>query len=211
MHHPIYGCHSCPFGKLRWLVLPLYPFFIKVKCAKIVTVNLKMGTYNSGKFKGAKSYTINQNGAKVTSQLDRVRQTFSRCDPTISKWRVIHLRVQYVDGALYFQMRLYFFRWLRRSKVDFTWFGALFDFLSKWLGLGFVSSDLGFNWMHFSFHSRFWKWHIIYWWWSPRLENFCLTWPNRDVTFTPFWFTIYGFALFWFTVYNFVPLNLPEL
>ena len=37
-----------------------------------------------------------------------------------------------------------FFRWLRRSKVDFTWFGVLFGFLSKWFeGLEFVFSDLG--------------------------------------------------------------------
>ena len=28
MHHPIYGCQSCPFEKLRWLVLPLRPNFI---------------------------------------------------------------------------------------------------------------------------------------------------------------------------------------
>ena len=34
------------------------------KGAKIATVNLKMGTYNSRKFKGAKLYTINQNGQK---------------------------------------------------------------------------------------------------------------------------------------------------
>ena len=101
-----------------------------------------MGTYDSGKFKGAKLYTVNQNGAKVTSLLGKV--TIFRRGSTISKWRVIHLRVQYVDGALFFQMGLYFFRWLRRSKVDITWFGVLFGFLSKWFGgLGFVSSDLG--------------------------------------------------------------------
>ena len=51
----------------------------KGKNAKIATVNLKMGTYNSGKLKGAKLYTVNQigakpyivnqNGAKVTSLL----------------------------------------------------------------------------------------------------------------------------------------------
>ena len=35
------------------------------KDAKIATVNLKMGTYNSGKFKGAKPYTINKNGGKI--------------------------------------------------------------------------------------------------------------------------------------------------
>ena len=46
---------------------------------------------------------------------------------------------------------------------------------------------------------------------GPRLENFCLTLPNREVTFAPFWFTMYGIALFWFTVYGFAPLNLPEL
>ena len=41
-------------------------------------------------------------------------------------------------------MRLYFFRWLRRNKVNFTWFGVLFGFLSKWFGgLEFVFSDLG--------------------------------------------------------------------
>ena len=56
---------------------------MKGKGAKIETVNLKMGIYNSGKFKGAKSYTvnkngaksyiINQNGAKVTSLLGWVK------------------------------------------------------------------------------------------------------------------------------------------
>ena len=56
--------------------------------AKIATVNLKIDTYNSGKFKGAKSYTINQNepkpfivnqnGTKVTSLLGKVKQIFSR-------------------------------------------------------------------------------------------------------------------------------------
>ena len=43
------------------------------KCAKIATVNLKMGTYNSGKFKGTKLYNVNQNGAKLTSLLSRVK------------------------------------------------------------------------------------------------------------------------------------------
>ena len=52
-----------------------------------------MGNYNTGKFKGAKPYTVNQNeakpyivnknGAKVTSLLGRVKQTFSRRGPTI--------------------------------------------------------------------------------------------------------------------------------
>ena len=46
--------------------------------AKIATVNLKMSTYNSRKFKGAKLYTVNQNGAKVIFLLGRVKQTFSR-------------------------------------------------------------------------------------------------------------------------------------
>ena len=36
---------------------------------------------------------------------------------------------------------------------------------------------------------------------GPRLENVRLTLPNREVTFAPFWFTVYSFA----------PLNLPEL
>ena len=57
----------------------------KDKCAKIVTVNLKMDTYKSGKFKGAKLYTVNQNGAKVTSMFGRVKQTFFRPVLTISK------------------------------------------------------------------------------------------------------------------------------
>ena len=34
------------------------------KGAKLVTVNLKMSAYNSGKFKGAKPYTVKQNGVK---------------------------------------------------------------------------------------------------------------------------------------------------
>ena len=37
----------------------------KGKGAKIVIVNLKMCNYNSGKLKGAKLYTVNQNGAKL--------------------------------------------------------------------------------------------------------------------------------------------------
>ena len=58
------------------------------KSAKIATVNLKMDTYNSSKFKGVKPYTVNQNGtkpyienkngAKVTSLLGQVKQTFPR-------------------------------------------------------------------------------------------------------------------------------------
>ena len=52
--------------------MPLFPFFFYLfvlitylgKGAKISTVNLKMGNYNSDKFKGAKSYTVNQNGVK---------------------------------------------------------------------------------------------------------------------------------------------------
>ena len=55
------------------------------KCAKIVIVNLKIGNYNSGKFKGAKQYIVNQNGAKVTSLLGRVKRTFFRRGLTISK------------------------------------------------------------------------------------------------------------------------------
>ena len=35
------------------------------KGAKIVIVNLKMCNYNSGKLKGAKLYTVNQNEAKL--------------------------------------------------------------------------------------------------------------------------------------------------
>ena len=69
-------------------------------------------------------------------------------------------------------------------------------------GLGFVSNDLGFNWMHFSSHDGYWNWHVIYWWVSPRLENVYLTRPNRDVTFAPCWFTMYGFAPIWFIVYS---------
>ena len=34
------------------------------KGAKIVTVNLKMGNYNSSKFKGVKSFTVNKKGEK---------------------------------------------------------------------------------------------------------------------------------------------------
>ena len=99
----------------EWKMIPPLAWFKKLgKCATIVTVNLKMDTYNSGKFKGTKSYTVKQNKAKVTYLLDIVKRTFSRHGLTISKWRVIHLRVQYVDGALFFQMGLYFFRWLRR-------------------------------------------------------------------------------------------------
>ena len=36
---------------------------------------------------------------------------------------------------------------------------------------------------------------------GQRLENVCLTLPKKEVTFAPFWFTMYGFA----------PLNLREL
>ena len=36
---------------------------------------------------------------------------------------------------------------------------------------------------------------------GARLENVRLTLPKREVTFAPFWFTMYSFA----------PLNLPEL
>ena len=35
------------------------------KGAKIIIVNLKMCNYDSGKLKGAKLYTVNQNGAKL--------------------------------------------------------------------------------------------------------------------------------------------------
>ena len=38
---------------------------IKGKGAKIATVNLKMCNYNSGKLKGVKLYTVNQNRAKL--------------------------------------------------------------------------------------------------------------------------------------------------
>ena len=126
----------------------------------------------------------------------KFKRTFSRRGPTISKWCVIHLRVQFIDEVLIFWWD-YFFRWLRRSKVNFTWFGVLFDFSSKWFGgLKFIFSDLGFNWMHFSFHVRFWNWHVIYRWLSPRLENACLIRPNREVTFASFLFTMYGFVPF---------------
>ena len=47
------------------------------KGTKIATVNLNMGTYNSGKFKGVKPYTVNQNVAKVTSLFGRVKQTWA--------------------------------------------------------------------------------------------------------------------------------------
>ena len=56
--------------------------------AKIATVNLKMSKYNSGKFKGVKPYTVNQNGAKpyIVNQngakgnlsVSRVKQAFSK-------------------------------------------------------------------------------------------------------------------------------------
>ena len=36
------------------------------KGAKLVTINLKMSTYDSDKFKGAKPYIVKQNGANVT-------------------------------------------------------------------------------------------------------------------------------------------------
>ena len=153
-----------------------------------------MCTYNSGIFKGAKPYTINQNGAKVTSLLGRVKQTFSKRDSTISKWRVIHLMMHYVDGVLFFQMGFIFLDDYE-SKVDFTWSGVLFGFLSKWFGsLEFISNDLRSNWKHFSFHGGFWNWHVIYWWWSSLLKNVYLTRPNREVTFAPFLFKMYGFC-----------------
>ena len=41
------------------------------KCAKITTVNLKIGTYNSGKFNGAKLYIVNQNGTNLNPPLSR--------------------------------------------------------------------------------------------------------------------------------------------
>ena len=34
-------------------------FYYMGKGAKIATINLKMGNYNSGKLKGAKLYTVN--------------------------------------------------------------------------------------------------------------------------------------------------------
>ena len=37
----------------------LFIIKFKGKGAKIATVNLKMGNYNSGKLKGAKLYTVN--------------------------------------------------------------------------------------------------------------------------------------------------------
>ena len=58
---------------------------MKGKGAKKATINSKIGNYNSGKFKGAKPYTVNQNEAKVTSLLGRVKRTYSRRGPTISK------------------------------------------------------------------------------------------------------------------------------
>ena len=57
-----------------------------------------MANYNSGKFKGAKPYTVNQNGAKlyivnqngekVTSLLGQVKQTFTVNDVSIPKFTV---------------------------------------------------------------------------------------------------------------------------
>ena len=49
------------------MLLPIKQFIKKTdiknskqgKVAKIATVNLKMGNYNSGKFKGTKPYTVN--------------------------------------------------------------------------------------------------------------------------------------------------------
>ena len=38
---------------------------MKCKGAKIVIVDLKMCNYNSGKLKGAKLYTVNQNGPNL--------------------------------------------------------------------------------------------------------------------------------------------------
>ena len=125
----------------------------------------------------------------------KFKRTISRHGPTISKWCVIHLRVQYVDETLIF----------------------LWDFIfsDDYVEVRWISHDLwfylGFNCMHFNFHVRFWNWHVIYWWWSPRLENACLIRPNREVTFASFWFTMYGFAPFQFTVYSFAPFNLPKL
>ena len=76
------------------------------KGVKIVIVNLKMCNYNSSKLKGAKLYTVNQNGAKLgkcaKNSHRKFKRTFSRRGPTISKWCVIHLRVQYVDETLIF-------------------------------------------------------------------------------------------------------------
>ena len=56
----------------------------KGKCAKIATVNLKMNNYNSGKLKGAKLYTVNQNGAKL-----------GKC----AKIAIVNLNVRFPDVA----------------------------------------------------------------------------------------------------------------
>ena len=55
------------------------------KGAKIVIVNLKMCNYNSGKLKGAKLYTVNQNGAKL-----------GKC----AKIVIVNLNVRFPDVAL---------------------------------------------------------------------------------------------------------------
>ena len=127
----------------------------------------------------------------------KFKRTFSRRGPTINKWCVIHSRVQYVDETLIFWWDFIF----SDDYVEVRWIshdlGFYFiSYRNDLGGLEFVFSDLGFNWMHSSFHVRFWNWHVIYWWWSPRLENACLTRPNREVTFASFWFTMYGFAPF---------------
>ena len=83
-------------GRIEVLVAgkKIYIHILKSSCnfssgkgAKVTAVNLKMGTYNYGKFKGAIPYTVNKNGvkpyivnqnwAKVTSLLGRIKQTFS--------------------------------------------------------------------------------------------------------------------------------------
>ena len=126
-------------------------FLYKGKGAKIATVNLKMGTYNSCKFKGAKPYNVNQNEAKVISLLGKVKRTFSRCDPTINKWRVIHLRVQYVDGALFFQMS--------------------FIFSNDYEQVRWISHDLGFIWF---LNEMIWRFRVRFKWFRVQLNAFKL-------------------------------------
>ena len=50
---------------------------IKGEGAKLATVNFQMDNSGTPKLDGAKSYIVNQNGAKVTSLLGRVKQAFS--------------------------------------------------------------------------------------------------------------------------------------
>ena len=57
----------------------------KGKGVKIVIVNLKMCNYNSGKLKGAKLYTVNQNGAKLGKCAKIVIVNLKMCNYNSSK------------------------------------------------------------------------------------------------------------------------------